>query len=130
LIVSNPPQLPTSDGSSPHDFGGFDGREVLEKIIIDAPKHLNNNGVVFLLVFDFLSVNKTYGDKESLFDLFRKYGFKPSIINYATHIIRKDGKTFESIAKIQQLYPKFSFTKNRNGDLTHKIYIVKAEKVS
>jgi len=129
-IISNPPQLPETDGGSPHDFGGRDGRSILEKIIINSSSHLNKNGCLFLLIFDFLGVNAKYGQKESLFELLKNKGFQPSIVCSKTHIIRRDGKTYESMNKIKQFYPKFTFGKNSNEDLTHKIFIVKAMKLT
>jgi len=66
--------------------------------------------------------------KESFFELLKNNSFKPSIVCSKTHIIRKDDKTYESMDKIKQLYPKYIFLKNSNGDFTHKIFIVKATK--
>lgn len=129
IIVSNPPQLPAINGASLHDFGGKDGRNILEKIIFDSSKYLNKNGCLFLLIFDFLSVDAKFGQKESFFELMKNYGFEPSIVCSKTHIIRKDGKTYESMGKIKQLYPKYIFRKNSNGDFTHKIFIVKATRL-
>ena len=52
MIVSNPPYLPGDDpadrGTARHIEGGFDGRELLDRLIAAAPAHLNPGGVLLV----------------------------------------------------------------------------------
>ena len=77
--------------NSPHDSGGKDGRDLIDKIITGAPKHLNKKGSIILLVFDFLSVDKQYGENTTIFELLKNNGFVPSIISEIEKTIRKAG---------------------------------------
>lgn len=129
LIISNPPQMPMT-GISPHDSGGKDGRDLIDKIIKDAKSHLNKKGSVILLVFDFLNVNKQYGKKATIFELFRKEGFIPSIIDEAEKSVRPGGKTFEALKDIGNFYPKYHFGIDEFGNQFYKIQIVKGDLVS
>lgn len=126
LIVSNPPQLPMSDGSL-HDSGGKDGRSVIDQLIIKAKKYLKPNGSIIILVFDFLSVCKQLGEKITIFDLLKSKGFTPSIIAEVERVVRPEGKTFEALKDIQKYYPKYSFNENPSGDKFYKMQIVKGD---
>lgn len=124
LITSNPPQMPMLKGSL-HDFGGRDGRKVINKIIKLAPKYLLLNGELIMVIFDFLGVDKDYGFRTSIFQLLRKSGFKPSIIAKIKRVVSSTGKTMESIPLINKKYPEYVFRKNKRGELYHQAYVVK-----
>jgi release factor glutamine methyltransferase len=126
LILSNPPQMPMTI-NSPHDSGGKDGRDLIDKIITGAPKHLNKKGSIILLVFDFLSVDKQYGENTTIFELLKNNGFVPSIISEIEKTIRPGGKTFESINDIEKYYPKYHFGKDKFGNPCYQIQIVKGD---
>ena len=62
LIASNPPQMPTplgrarSDAQAAADNGGFDGWQVLDRIIAGAPAHLQPGGRLVFTIFAFLGL--------------------------------------------------------------------------
>ena len=64
-IIFNPPYLPTSENekiksSLNHAFdGGKDGRFVIDSFLYDFEKHLEDNGVLFLLQSEVNNVEKT-----------------------------------------------------------------------
>lgn len=60
VIVSNPPQTPMPLGL-PHDWGGVDGRRIVERIIMESPRYLIPGGQLFLILFDFLGIERKYG---------------------------------------------------------------------
>lgn len=124
LIVSNPPQMPMVNGNW-HDSGGKDGRKITEKIIKLSPKFLEPDGSLVLLLFDFLGVDRTYDSQPSIFQLLKRNGFSPSVVDTSIRTINPSGKTTASIPTIKRAYPNFSFKRNPKGDLYHKIYIVK-----
>ena len=55
IILSNPPQMPMISGSV-HDSGGIDGRKYILKIMEEARAHLNDDGSLYILIFDFLGI--------------------------------------------------------------------------
>lgn len=124
VIISNPPQLPMKIGSL-HDSGGYDGRQTVENIIKDSKNHLNSKGILLMLIFDFLSVDHKYGSKPSIFEILEDKGFRPSIIAETRRLIRPDGKTFESLAHIKKLYPKYKFIKDKKGQMYYKMLAIK-----
>jgi len=126
IIVSNPPQLPMVNGSL-HDSGGRDGRSIIDQIIIDAKNHLNSDGIIIILVFDFLSTNKQLGKRMTIFNILKSNGFNPSIMTEVKRIIRPDGKTFEALKDIQKYYPKYNFIDNESGDKCYKMQIIRGD---
>lgn len=126
LIVSNPPQLPMINGSL-HDSGGEDGRIEIDQIINRARKYLNKNGTIIILVFDFLSTNKQFGKKISIFDLMESCGLTPSILAEIERVIRPEGKTYEALKDIKSYYPKYKFKKNKLGELKYKMQVIKGD---
>jgi release factor glutamine methyltransferase len=80
MIVSNPPYLPSPDGSGAvrgparHIEGGFDGRELLDRIIAGAPAHLNPGGV---LIVTHSSIN----GEEATLETMRSAGLEPRVLD-------------------------------------------------
>ncbi len=64
-IIFNPPYLPEHKYDKQKDTSG--GKEIIEKFLKQAKKHLNKNGII-LLIFSTLT-----GD---VINLFKKYGYK------------------------------------------------------
>jgi methylase of polypeptide subunit release factors len=126
LIVSNPPQLPIQGGTL-HDSGGEDGRNIIDHIIVGARGHLNLKGSIIILVFDFLSVDKKYGEREKIFDLLKNDGFTPSIIGEVERILNPTGKTFEALKDIQKYYPEYNFREDKLGNKFYKMRVVKGD---
>lgn len=54
IIISNPPQLPSEINDKVSDFGGYDGLDVIKKIICGFSDHINKKGALYMLIFDFL----------------------------------------------------------------------------
>jgi len=111
LILSNPPQLPMESGSA-QDFGGSDGKELINNIITNASNYLTTNGILLIVLFDFLGVETSYNDRPTLKDLFTKSGFQMEVIARENAPIRKGGQTEKSIDYILKQYPKYMFTKD------------------
>lgn len=126
LIISNPPQLPMPNGSY-HDAGGKDGRLTINKIILGAKEHLNPNGTLILLIFDFLGVNSKYGQEKTIFETLKQQGFIPTIIAEVDKVVRHGGKTEESLMEIKKLYPEYKFRINSDGNKLYKMQIVRAD---
>lgn len=126
LIVSNPPQLPILGGAL-HDSGGEDGRNVIDQIIVGAKDYLKAKGSVILLVFDFLSVDKRYGERETIFDLLRNNGFTSSIIGEVERTLNPTGKTFKALNDIQKYYPEYNFREDELGNKFYKMQVVKGD---
>jgi hypothetical protein len=117
LILSNIAQMPLTPNSTPslHDHGGDDGWLLLDQIIKQAPTFLKSDGLLSLLVFDFLGVfERTNPTKMSLIDRLRAANFK--VIHQASfkRKIRLGGETHKSIEYILELYPACKFY-NRSG---------------
>jgi release factor glutamine methyltransferase len=123
IIISNPPQMPMRRIGTCHDYGGRNGRKYIIEIIKSSKKYLNKKGIVLLAVFDFLGVNKRFNNKESLFEIAKKYGFTPKIINTTERVIRNNGETMKNMKFIEKQYPLFNFSKEKNK-FYHKIFIV------
>lgn len=126
LIVSNPPQLPMSGGTL-HDSGGENGRNVIDQIITGAKDHLKPKGSIIILVFDFLSVDKKYGERGTIFDLLKNNGFSPSIIGEVERTLNPKGKTFEALKDIQKYYPEYNFREDKFGNRYYKMQVVKGD---
>lgn len=124
LIVSNPPQLPMSSGPL-HDSGGEDGRRVIDQIIVGAKNHLKPRGSITILVFDFLSVDKNYGERETIFNVLKNNGFTASIIGEVERMLNPKGKAFEAMNDIQKYYPKYNFREDELGNKFYKMLVVK-----
>ena len=124
VIIANPPQMPMVDESL-HDSGGIYGREIIEKIIVNAPKYLLPNGEVYMLLFDFLAVDKCYTQLPSIKQIFEKYGFSMQIIKRVKRLVRKGGETEKSLKYIMEKYPSYSFESD-GEEYYHEVFIVRA----
>lgn len=49
---------------SVHDSGGIDGRKYILKIMEEARAHLNDDGSLYILIFDFLGIENTNGSEK------------------------------------------------------------------
>ena len=65
IILSNPPQMPMISGSV-HDSGGIDGRKYILKKMEEARAHLNDDGSLYIWIFDFLGIENTNGSEKSI----------------------------------------------------------------
>jgi release factor glutamine methyltransferase len=70
VIFTNPPQMPSNDPNGHvHDVSGQDGRDAVNQILVESAKYLNDDGSLYLLVFDFLGVDESFNSQPSLFRL-------------------------------------------------------------
>lgn len=127
LILSNPPQLPMSSGTL-HDFGGKSGRLYIEKIISDAYNFLNTNGILYLLVFDFLGTCNRTNNDISIFEYANKIGYSNIELAFEVEkVIKKDSLTFKSLDYIKEIYPLYNFY-TEDGTCRCNIQILKIQK--
>lgn len=124
IIFTNPPQMPMLEGSV-HDSGGVDGRDYILKILEDSLFHLNEDGALYILIFDFLGTNEKTNDKNSLFDIAFNLGYsKAEIVDQRKKIVKEGSVSYNSIDYIKTVYPKYIFEKEKN-DIYYNIQIVK-----
>ena len=128
LIVSNPPQMPMPQAGHPHDYGGYDGRRIITRIMHNASIILRQSGHLILLCFDFLGIEDSFNNEPSIKEIAGKFGFNLRILSRHTRNIRKGGKTEENIQWIQTIYPKYLFLKNDQGDYFHEIVIIEVSR--
>lgn len=126
IILSNPPQMPMLDGSL-HDSGGIDGRKYIIKILWEAYEFLKENGLLYLLSFDFLGVDYRTNDEPSLMELSREIGYSSSKVVYEIDKKIKNGSvTNNSLPYINKIYPLYDF--NANDDKKCMIKILRLER--
>lgn len=71
LICANLPQMPTppgparSDPAAAADNGGFDGWEIIDRVIEGAPRHLHPGGRLVFTIFAFLGRKKAFAKLEA-----------------------------------------------------------------
>ena len=124
LILSNPPQMPMPQRDSLHDYGGYDGRDVIVQIIEKVSNYLNCNGSFFLLCFDFLGVTERYNTNYSIQEIARRNGLSCKVCAGYQRSIRKRGQTEKNLPWIKRIYPDYKFKKNSEGNFYHKILIL------
>ena len=84
LICTSPPQMPTppererDDAEAAADNGGFDGWTLLERVIREAPAHLEPGGRLVLTLLGFLGIERA---REGL----RAAGLDPVVIARESH---------------------------------------------
>ncbi len=108
LIFSNIAQMPLPEGDKivPHDHGGRDGWEHLDKIISHSRNHLEKGGFLSLLVFDFLGVlDRRNPTILSLVERTSKNNLHLYKYNYYFRKIRFGGMTHNSLQYILDVYP-------------------------
>ena len=109
VILANPPQMPMLNGSM-HDSGGLDGRIYILQILKESLEHLKDNGDLFILLFDFLGLDKRMNDDKSLLEISKDYGYKDTKELVSVDKIIKPGSvTYESIPHINDVYPLYDF---------------------
>lgn len=123
VILSNPPQMPMQGGAI-HDGGGVDGKKHIIEIINQAPQYLNNDGKLFLLVFNFLGIHCSAEGKCTIEEIGRQAGFC-DIKTEKTVLkeIRPGSITYKSLEYIKSVYPEYSFYK-KDGRLYNEISVV------
>ena len=121
--------MPTKKKKSLHDDGGKDGRQIIKQIIKLGGLIVPRNGGIIFTAFDFLGVNKRFGQQPSIFELLKKHSFQHKIVESIKKPIKPTSYTFQNIKHIKNIYPFYRFSKNNAGLLKHKIYVVAAKKV-
>lgn len=124
MIVSNPPQLPSLNVESPHDYGGKDGLDVIEQILEGGRTRLRPGGRLLLLVFDFLYDHEYVATNRSLKTLSHDLGYKSKVVASYDREASPGGKTFENKSYIERMFSGFRFRKNSGNALRHFFYIV------
>ena len=126
LILANPPQMPMLDGTI-HDSGGNDGRKYILEIFDQAFEHLSQNGSLYILLFDFLGINKKTSEQPTLMELALARGYSNvQVVCEVYKKINKGGITFENIPYIKTIYPNYDFY--QNNDCKCKLKILEIRK--
>jgi len=123
VIVSNAAQMPMPQEEHIADYGGVDGRDMIIKLLQGARSHLNLGGKMFILLFDFLGVDKRLNSDKSLLEIAENFDLKGEIVAEAQKNIRKGGETEKNLEYINKIYPLYKFQKSKEGEIFHKIYI-------
>lgn len=112
LILANPPHMPMMTGKL-CDSGGLDGKKYIKEILNDAYLHLFENGELYIMMFDFLGIDKCYNNDQPLKEYAENIGYKNIEIVYSKNKKIIEGSvTFDCIDYIKQVYPKYDFGKN------------------
>ena len=127
LIFSNPPQMPMQEVSLIHDYGGYDGREVLLRILSESSQYLNKTGSLFLLIFDFLGVTKQYNTSPTIIEIANNLGLDCNVRATYQRTIRNGGKTEQNLAWIRSVYPDYKFQQAADGNLFHEMLILECQ---
>lgn len=125
MILANPPQMPMINGHI-HDSGDLDGRKYILQIMKESLSHLKENGELYILLFDFLGVDRRTSSAPSLAEIALEEGYKDYNIEFEADKILKSGVTFDSIPYINKVYPLYDF--NKDGETKCKIQIMKLRK--
>lgn len=125
MILSNPPQMPMIEGDV-HDTGGLDGRDSIMEILEKSINYLNEGGGLYLLIFDFLGLDKRTNEKQSLFEIADSIGYKSCEVVYSVKkFIKPNSVTYKSIPYINQVYPNYEFKQLNDGSKYCNILIAK-----
>jgi len=128
IILSNPPQMPMTEGAI-HDSGGLDGRDYILDILNQSKEHLTDGGSVYILVFDFLGLDKRTNDNKSLEEIAKDYGYKNvEVLSSNKKIIKQNSVTYDSMEYISKIYPNYEFKKIDNENYYCNILIAKFNK--
>ena len=72
VVCTNPPQMPTppgrdrDDAEAAADNGGSDGWALLDRVIADAPAHLERGGRLLFSIFEFLGLKNAHEKLEAV----------------------------------------------------------------
>jgi hypothetical protein len=104
VIVFNPPQMPMSDEMRTdlvdwHDSPGPFGYELIVDFLQESEKHLSSDGIIVMMVFDFLL---TDGRIE---DTCKELGYETTTIGKTRKDLRLGGRTSEALTYIQHIFP-------------------------
>jgi len=124
FIVSNPPQMPMEVAGNTHDYGGEDGRIIIEKIIKNSKNFTHKDSKLIILLFDFLGVDISYNNSLSLFKFASNINMSSKIIKSYKNNIRKGGQTEKNINWIRKKFPKYKFKMDENNNLYFHSLIV------
>src|SRR2546429_3775089 len=128
LIVSNPPQMPAPVQRSVHDDSAVDGKDCFREIIKLATGNVQPGGLLVVNAFEFLGVEDSYNSDPSLFEILRQGSFEPTVVRRSVKEAAPGGWTARSIGYIREIYPKYVFATNDNGNYQFDIVSIVAEK--
>ncbi len=129
MIITNPPQMPMSDVDRTrlldwHDTSGPTGRELILKTLEEGRSFLNPHGEIFLLVFDFLGVKKSFNSSPSLFEIAESLGYSCEVLENYSRMVRLGGQTAKNLAWINEVYPRYEF-RRRGGNISYGVSVVR-----
>lgn len=75
IIISNPPMTPSIQPFPRYTWGGANGRMILDRVILDASKHLKKNGRLIIPTISLVGIEKTWM-------LLNLLGFKVKVLGY------------------------------------------------
>lgn len=92
------------------DSGGSDGKKYIIKIIQESFEHLEDNGELDMMMFDFEGANESYNNDKNIFELARDIGYKEinTIFTFEKNIT-PGSITYECLDYIKTIYPKYNF---------------------
>ena len=112
LILANPPHMPMLSGRL-CDTGGLDGKKYIYEILNGAYSHLNLDSELYIMMFDFLGVDKQYNDDYTIEEYAKKIGYKKIETVYSKNKKIIEGSvTYSCLDYIKQVYPKYDFGEN------------------
>lgn len=121
LILANPPQMPMKNGSL-HDSGGNDGRKFILEILENSYEYLKIDGSIYMLLFDFLGIEKKTSNDLAIIELAKNIGYKNFEIMYEAYKeIKNGGVTYQNIPYINQVYPNYDFYKEHECKCKMKV---------
>jgi hypothetical protein len=112
VIFSNIAQLPKKPDQEniAHDHGGDDGWLFMSEIISEAPNHLNKNGYLALMAFDFLGIEeRTNPEIPCLLERLNDSNFEIITIENYSVPMRPNGQTADSLSYIASTFPDAKF---------------------
>ena len=128
MILTNLAQMPMIHGAA-HDSGGFDGRDNIIEILQKSRNYLNKDGQLYMLLFDFLGIDKRTNDNLSIEELASNYGYDHmEILESVNKIIRPGSVTYDNLEHVSSVYPKYNFDTDVNGNPYCKIMISRFNK--
>jgi len=90
LVCTSPPQMPTppdrerDDAEAAADNGGLDGWALLDRVIGEAPAHLEPGGRLLFTLFGFLGIDRARSR-------LRAVGLEPVVVAHETHAFPRIG---------------------------------------